>query len=138
MDQQVRMRQSYEGFATHISTAARQVNATWPMFRIPYYELHAAKVRMQSGSEIIGCAYLIQPNVEDEYLKFVDANYEDSLTERHMTRYGNLDHLQPTGYTPTFHVIGPNGSLPDTLDRPLRAAAWQISPREFHWYHNLC
>ena len=130
-DQQRRMRESYIGFANHISSSAQEANATWPMFRIPNYELHAGQVRLQSGTEVIGCTYLVESNDVEEYLKFVTANHEASLTEAHMTRYGNLDRLAPIGYTPNFTIITPEGIIPDTVDRRLRSATWQISPRTF-------
>ena len=132
VDQQRRMREAFVGFANHISSTAQDVNATWPIFRIPRYELHAAQVRLQSGMEYIGCQYLIEPNDAAEYLKFVNANYEDSMVEGHMTRYGNLDRLIPIGYTPNFTIGTATGIIPDpVMDRPLRSATWQISPRKY-------
>jgi hypothetical protein len=133
VDQQRRMREAFVGFANHISSTAEDVNATWPIFRIPHFELHAAQVRLQSGVEYIGCQYLVEPNDADEYLEFVTANYESSMIEGHMTRYGNLDRLIPIGYTPNFTVYGPTGIEPDKIkDRPLRSATWQISPRKLY------
>jgi hypothetical protein len=125
------MRQAYIGFANHISATAQETNATWPLFRIPYFELHAGQIRLQSGSEMVGCAYRVEPRDENDYLKFVNDNYEDSAMERHMSLYGNLNRLRPTGYTPNFTLIGPNGMTPDLVDRPVRWVAWQASPRKF-------
>ena len=51
VDHQRRMLQAFVGFAVHISSTAQDVNATWPFFRIPHFELHAAQVRLQSGVE---------------------------------------------------------------------------------------
>jgi hypothetical protein len=139
VDQQRRMREAFVGFANHISSTAEDVNATWPIFRIPHFELHAAQVRLQSGVEYIGCQYLVEPNDADEYLKFVTANYESSMVEGHMTRYGNLDRLIPIGYTPNFTVATPTGLYPDkVIDRPLRSATWQISPRTYFGFACLC
>ena len=134
VDQQRSMRESYLGFANLISSSAQEANATWPMFRIPNYELHAGQVRLQSGTEVIGCSYLVESNDVEEYLKFVTANHEASLTEAHLTRYGNLDRLTPFGYTPNFTMITPDGIIPDKVDRPLRSATWQISPRKSIFY----
>jgi hypothetical protein len=131
VDQQLHMREAFVGFANLVSSSARQVNAKWPLFRIPDFELHTGQLRLQSGAEIIGCNYLIEPNEEEEYLEFVTANYEDSLIEGHMTRYGNLDRLTPIGYTPNFTTIGATGFVPDTMNRTLRFAFWQLSPRKY-------
>ena len=130
VDQQRRMSESYVGFANHISSSAQEANATWPMFRIPNFELHAGQVRLQSGTEVIGCTYLVESSDVHEYLKFVTANYEASLLKGHMTCYENLDRLEPIGYTPNFTMITPDGIIPDIVDRPLRSASWQISPRK--------
>jgi hypothetical protein len=125
------MRQLFGTFATQISLSARQANATWPIFRIPDFELLAGQIRAQSGVEVIGCAYRIEPSNEEEYLKFVDANYEDSVIERYMTLYGNLDRLKTIGYSPNFTILGPKGLTPDIIDRPIRWVDWQSSPRTF-------
>jgi hypothetical protein len=129
VDQQQRMRESYIGFANHVSSSAQQANATWPMFRIPNFELHAGQVRLQSGTEVIGATFLVESSDVDEYLKFVTANYEALVIEGHITLYGELDRLAPIGYTPNFTMITPDGIIPDVVDRPLRSANWHISPR---------
>jgi hypothetical protein len=123
------MRQSYEGFANHISSAAREANATWPIFRIPDFELHAGQVRLQTGTEAIGCSILVESKDADKYLEFVTANYESNVVEGHMTRYGNLERLAPIGYTPNFTIFTADAIVPDVVDRPLRSASWHISPR---------
>ena len=84
---------------------------------------------------MIGCAYRVEPSDESEYLKFVTANYEDSAVERHMSLYGNLNRLNKTGYTANYTILGPNGMMPDTLDRPIRWVNWQSSPRTFKSFH---
>lgn len=131
VDQQKRTRDAFVGFANHISSTAQDVNATWPIFRIPHYELHANQVVLQSGVEYIYCQYMVDSEDEDEYLDFVTANYEDSMVEAHMTHYGNLNRLTPVGYTPNFTTVGETGYVPDTVDRPIRSAMWQMSPRKF-------
>jgi hypothetical protein len=100
------------------------------MFRIPNFELHAGQVRLQSGTEVIGCNSLVGSSDVDEYLKFVTANYEASLYEAHMYCFGNVDRLAPIGYTPNFTMITADGIIPDVVDRPIRSATWQISPRK--------
>ena len=132
--QQLRMRDAFIGFANHISSTAADTNATWPLFRIPLFELHAGQVRLQSGVEYIGIQYLVEPKDEDEYLEFVTSNYEDSIAEGHLIRYGNMDRLKPVGYNPHFTVSGPNGLMNDTMDRPIRSVTWQVSPRTFCLY----
>jgi hypothetical protein len=105
------------------------------MFRIPYYELHAAQVRLQSGVEYISCQYMVEAKDAQQYLNFVNANYEDSMVEGHMIRHGNLDRLIPIGYTPNFTLYGPTGFVPDPIvDRPIRSATWQLSPRKCNVY----
>lgn len=125
------MQEAFIGFANHISSSARDANAKWPIFRIPLFELHAGQVRLQSGVEFIGIQYMIEPKDEDEYLEFVSANYKDSIAEGHMIRYGNMDRLKPIGFTPHFTVSGSTGLINDTIDRPIRSATWQVSPRKF-------
>ena len=48
-----------------------------------------------------------------------------------MIHYRNLDRLTPIGYTPNFTTIDSTGFIPDTMDRPIRSAMWQMSPRTF-------
>ena len=130
MDQQRQMRDAFVGFAHHISSTAQDLNATWPMVRVPNYELHAGQVRLQSGAEIIAFSAFVEPKEEDEYLEFVTVNYEDNVKEGHVIRYGNLDRLMPIGYTPNFTIVSPNGFTPDTIDRKIRKPLWHLSPRK--------
>jgi hypothetical protein len=130
VDQQHLMLGAFVGFANQISSTAQNFNATWPFFRIPLYELHAGNVRQQSGVEYIYCQYMVDSKDADQYLEFVTANYEDSIMEGHMALYGNLDRLTPIGYTPNFTANGAAGFVPDTMDRPIRSAMWQMSPRK--------
>ena len=134
VDQQRRMRQTFVDFGNHISSTAIDVNTTWPMFRVPYFELHSGQVRLQSGMEYIYCSYFIYPEDAEDYLEFVTANYKDSVNEGHMTLYGNLDRLNATGYTPYFKIFGPNGTVEDTTEKPIRSGMWQISPRKCFVY----
>lgn len=129
VDHQVRMRDAFVGFAYLISSAAHQANATWPMFRVPDYELHAGQVRLQSGAEIVSFFSFVEEEDADAYLEFVDQNYEDNVKEGHMILYGNLDRLAPIGYTPNFTLVGPKGFSPDEIDRPFRMPFWHLSPR---------
>ena len=129
VDQQKRMREAFVGFANHISTTAKDINAPWPMVRIPYFELHAGQIRLQSGAEIVGFQSLIEPQEEEVYLKFVTENYETLAVEGHMICYGNLDHYAPIGYSPNFTTLGPNGYVVDTVPREVRMPFWHFSPR---------
>jgi hypothetical protein len=119
------------GFANLISSMAQGENATWPLFRIPDFELHAGQIRLQTGAEVIGCTILVDSKDGDDYLNYVTNNYEDSLREGHMTLYGNLDRLTAIGYKPNFTIVGPTGFVPDTMDRSFRAPTWQLSPRTY-------
>jgi hypothetical protein len=131
VDQQRQKRQSQIGFANVVSTAAQQANATWPLFRVPNFELLAGQVALQSGSEFIACTILVDAADESKYLKFVNDTFEDSIHEGHMIRYGNLDRIVPIGYTSNFTVVGPNGFQPDTAQQPFRSPLWQLSPRTY-------
>lgn len=131
VDQQQRMREAFSGFANHISSSAEDINATWPLFDVPHFELHAANARAQSGVEYIGLQYYIEPQDGDSYLEFVTAHHESDMIESHMTRYGNLDRYIPVGYTPNFTIYGMSGTIESdpVKERPLRSVTWQISPR---------
>ena len=131
VDQQRRMRDAFVGFAHQISSTAIDINATWPMVRIPYFELHAGQVRVQTGAEIVGFQSLIEPQDGDAYLEFVTAHYEDLAIEGHMIAHGNLDQFAPIGYTPNFTTLGPTGYFPDSVERKLRMPFWHFSPRKF-------
>jgi len=130
VDQQKRMREAFDGFASLISASARRTNATWPMVRIPDYELHAGQVRRQSGAEIVTFRSFVEKEKNEEYLKFVTANYEENVKEGHMIRYGNLDRLTPIGYTPNYTLVGPTGFSLDTVNRDFRLPFWHLSPRK--------
>jgi hypothetical protein len=131
VDQQRQMKNAFVGYANHISSTAMDINATWPIFQIPQFELHTTPVRIQSGVEYISIQYMIEPKDAEPYLNFVTDHYVESYQEAHMIRYGNLNRLIPIGYTPNF-TINHNGSLisDPIVQRPLRAPSWQISPRK--------
>jgi hypothetical protein len=130
VDQQQRMRDALTGFANHISSSARQENATWPMYRLPDFELHAGSRRLEAGVEIVVFSPNVEPKDVEEYLEFVTANYEDVVNEAHMIRYGNTNRLNPVGYTPNFQLVGPTGYFPDPQSRQFRGPIWQLSPRK--------
>jgi hypothetical protein len=137
VDQQLQMRRSYVSFANFVSAAAQRENATWPLFRVPDFELLAGQVRLQSGSEAVSCTTLVDMQDEDEYLKFISNNYKDGVDEAHLIRYGNLDRLVPEGYTPNFTLLGMDGFLPDLMKRAYRAPMWQLSPRTYYLRRRL-
>lgn len=138
VDHQTRLREALVGFAYHISSTARDINATWPMVRLPYYELHAGQVRLQSGIETIGFHSFVEPQDEEEYLEFVTANHEAFSLEGHMLCYGNLEHFTSVGYTPNFTTLSSNGYVVDDVDRQLRSPFWHFSPRTFVSSFYLC
>ena len=75
---------------------------------------------------------MVESDIAEQYLQFVTANYESSMMEGHITRYGNLDRLVPVGYTSNFSFVTSTGIIADPFqDRPLRSATWKISPRKF-------
>jgi hypothetical protein len=78
----------------------------------------------------MGCQYMVELKDAKSYLDFVTANYEDSIAEGHITRYGNLDRLKPIGYTPNFTIPSATGLVPDMADQQVRSVIWQISPRK--------
>ena len=121
MDQQRQMRDAFVGFAHHISSTAQDLNATWPMVRVPNYELHAGQVRLQSGAETVSCFSFVEQNDEDEYLDFVTTNYEDNLKEGHLIRYGNLNRLIPVGYTLISRSLVPMDLLRIPLIEPFES-----------------
>ena len=132
VDHQGRMRDAFVGLANLISSAAYHENATWPIFRVPDFELHAGQVRLQSGAEIVAFTSFVEEKDADAYLEFVGQNYQPYAKEGHMIRYGNLDRLTPIGYTPNFTLVGPSGFSPDAIKRPFRMPFWHLSPRK--WY----
>jgi hypothetical protein len=117
------------GFANLISSLARATNATWPMVRVPDYDVHARQLQLLTGGELTGFQPFIEPKDEEAYLEFVTANYEDVIKEEHLNHFGNLDRLDPIGYTPNFTLNGTNEFVPDTTNRAIRMPFWYISPR---------
>lgn len=131
VNHQQRIRNALHGFAEQISSSARRENATWPMYRLPDYEVHAGIRRLESGSELMRLSPFVEKKDEEEYLEFVTANYEDSVIEGHMILYGNTNRLNPVGYQPHFQSTGPNGFFPDPQDHDFpRGPFWQMSPRK--------
>lgn len=124
------MRNALSSFADQISSSARKANATWPMYRLPDFELHAGNRRLEAGAEIVSHFCFVEKKDEKEYLEFVTASHEDALNEAHMIRYGNTDRVNPVGYTSNFQLVGPNGFFPDPQDRQFRGPLWQLSPRK--------
>ena len=131
------MHKALIGFAKHISSAAKQANATWPMVRIPDYEAHAGQLLSLTGAETNGFQPFVEEKDEDAYLEFIAANYADVVREGHLIRYGNLNRLSPIGYTPNFTLIGPNGFFPDTTNRRVRMPFWHLSPRKSFLFYGM-
>ena len=130
VNQQLQMRVSYSAYANLISDSAEAMNATWPNFTIPHFELHAESVILQSGTEVLSLMMYVKPEDEDSYLEYVDRNYEATIKEGHLIRYGNLDRLTPVDYKPYFTVRVPEGVVPDTIERAFRGVMCQYSPRK--------
>jgi hypothetical protein len=125
------MRESLIGFANLISSSAKATNSTWPMIRVPDYEVHAGQLRKLTGAETNGFQPFVEPQDEEAYLEFITANYEEVIQEGHMVRFGNLNRLTPIGYTANFTLIGPEGFFPDPVtDRTIRMPFWYLSPRK--------
>jgi hypothetical protein len=127
------MHEALVGFANLISSSAKDTNATWPMVRVPDYEVHAGQLRLLTGAETNGFQPFVEEKDEEAYLEFVTSNYEDVIREGHLIRHGNLNRLNPIGYTPNFTIIGPNGFSPDTTSRRIRMPFWYLSPRMLFW-----
>ena len=71
----------------------------------------------------------VEASDAEGYLDFVSANYETTVKEAHIIRYGNLDRLFPIGYSPNYTIETADGLILDTVDRPFRLPVYQISPR---------
>jgi hypothetical protein len=139
--QQQQMHDSHKEFCDLISSAAQGAKATWPLFHLPEYELHAGNLRKQCGAEAISIVTRVKDEDAAAALQYVSSHYESWVKESHMTRYGNLDRLNSVGFHPTFTVLGATGFEPDTANRSLHHGIWQSSPRTYSGrphHFNVC
>jgi hypothetical protein len=131
VDHQVLMHETIIAFAHIISSSGKATNTTWPLIRVPDFEVHAAQMRKLTGAETIGFLPFVEPKDEEAYLEFISANYEEVVKEAHMVRFGNLNRLTPIGYSPNFTLFGPDGIFPDPVtNRTIRMPFWYQSPRK--------
>jgi hypothetical protein len=124
------MREAYKAFCNFFSQSAYDVNATWPFYSLPNFELHARTILKQTGAEILNVVQYIKDKDAVAALSYVEQNYEKWTTEGHMTRYGNIDRLTPAKYHPYFTLATPEGRVQDTKQREQHYGMWQFSPRK--------
>jgi hypothetical protein len=131
VNQQKIIRDAYITFCNFYSQSAYDVNATWPMYSLPNFELHASNIVKIQGTELL----LIMQRIKDEdatdALEYVNNHYENWTIEGHLTRYGNLDRLNPVDYHPYFTLLTPEGRIPDPINRSVHYGMWQFSPRTY-------
>jgi hypothetical protein len=88
------------------------------------------------GTEMLLLDYTIKDEDAAAALDYVNTHHENWTMEGHLTRYGNLDRLDPVNYHPYFTLQTPQGRVPDTEKRSFHYATWITSPRTY-MYHNL-
>jgi hypothetical protein len=131
-NQQKIVRDAYVTFCNFFSQSAYDVNATWPLFSLPNFELHARSILKIQGTEILVVTQSIKDEDAPAALEYVNTHHEKWATEGHLTRYGNLDRLNKINYHPYFTVTTREGMrIPDTEKRERHYAVWQSSPRTY-------
>jgi hypothetical protein len=130
VDQQRAMDGTLRSFANFYSQSAYDVNATWPLYMFPNYELHAKAVRKQSGLEVLNVIHNIKDKDVHAALQFVNQTYEKWIHESHLTLYGTTDRLSPIKYHTNLTILTKEGLVPDTVQRDQHYAVWLYSPRK--------
>jgi hypothetical protein len=130
VEQQRDMQDSLRSFADLYSQSAYVVNATWPLFVLPNFEIHANAVRKQAGLEILYIINRFKDKDVAAALDYVNKSYEGWVYESHMRRYGNLDRLLPVGYHPYLTILTQEGLVPDTVQRDEHYSSVAYSPRK--------
>jgi hypothetical protein len=131
-NQQKVIRDAYDTFCNFYSQSAYDANATWPFYTLPNFELHVSNVIKIQGTEIFYLMQYIKDEDADAALNYASMHHEEWIKQGHLTRYGNLDRLNPVNYNNYFTVLTAEGTLvPDTKKRPDHYAIWQTSPRTY-------
>jgi hypothetical protein len=131
VNQQTIIRDAYVTFCNFYSQSAFDVNATWPFYHLPNFELHARNIIKIQGTEIFFLDQYIKDEDADAALEYVNTHHEHWTMEGHLNRYGNLDRLNPVNYKPHFTIQTPEGRVADTVKRPYHYATWLTSPRKY-------
>jgi hypothetical protein len=131
VNQQKIIRDAYVTFCNFYSQSAYDVNATWPLYSLPNFELHASNIVKIQGTELLLIVQRIKDEDATDALEYVNNHYEKWTMEGHLTRYGNLDRLNPVDYHPFFTLLTPEGYIPDPVNRSDHYGVWQFSPRKY-------
>jgi hypothetical protein len=131
VSQQEIIRHAYVTFCNFYSQSAYDANATWPMYSLPNFELHASNIVKIQGTELLLIIQRIKDEDATDALEYVNNHYEKWTMEGHLTRYGNLDRLNPVDYHPYFTLLTPEGRIPDSVNRSDHFGLWQFSPRTY-------
>jgi hypothetical protein len=117
VNQQKIIRDAYTTFCNFVSESAFIANATWPLYSLPHFEMHASNIVKIQGTEFLLIVQRIKDQDAAAALEYVDDHYEKWIMEGHLHRYGNLDRLSPVNYQPFFTILTPEGRIPDPINR---------------------
>jgi hypothetical protein len=134
VNQQKIIRNAYVTFCNFYSQSAFDVNATWPFYHLPNFELHASNIIKIQGTEILYLDQQIKEKDAAAALDYVNTHHENWTMEGHLTRYGNLDRLNPVNYKPYFTLNTLEGKVKDTANRSLHYSTWMTSPRTYTYH----
>jgi hypothetical protein len=94
--------------------------------------LHVRNIIKIQGTEVFYLIQCIKDEDADAAINYANIHHEEWTKQGHLTRYGNLDRLNPVNYNNHFTILSPDGShVPDTEKRQDHYAVWQTSPRTY-------
>ncbi|CAB9514142.1 Receptor-type guanylate cyclase gcy [Seminavis robusta] len=127
--QQTAIRNSLRSFSHQLSSTAHSLNATWPFFTLPDFEIHAGEARSQSQTEFLGVFNIVNHTDRLDFEEYADYMHRDWIKEGHQYRYGSLKNLDQVAYHPYITRAGSDFGTFDAEDEfPNYVVSWTYSP----------
>ena len=110
----------------------QQTNATWPFVALKYFEMYGANLRKQSLIEAFWITHRVQHEDKEEFLDWIDANYEDEVAESFEVDPSTYQYFEGGNYHPYFHIKTSEGFVEDG-NRTEYYPLYQQSPPPFNY-----
>jgi len=129
LEQRRDLRRGLQTLGQAMTAGAMADSATWPAYRMPFYESYAANFLASSPAERLSFRPLVKRADVTAWIAFANATYQRAFQEGHMIKYGNLNRLNPMGYKPFIsQQIPDKGFVPDDPDRDMYFPTFEASP----------
>ena len=129
VEQQLKIRSSFQALATSLRSQAEAANQVWPKVDTINFQEIAVSAIESSGVETFVLAPYVQKEAATEYLEWAAENYIESSQRNYLQYHGTLEGLDTNQSNYLGHMWSPQG---DPLENnSFVAPAWSIQPPIF-------